>query len=492
MICLVLLAAGCRGTDEVCLPRQTRECFCPGGSRSSAVCEEDGLGWGECRCPGEDAATDSEVPDDTTDATVEDECVLDSDCDDSDPCTEDRCDPDFRTCLHEPVDGDGDGFIAARVGSVDCGGDDCDDTRDDVYPGAGEDSCFDGVDQNCDGIVGPGLMGEHVLMDQPDPPWFDMVWTGSEVGFIWRTGITPQGQLIHFDPAEPTVTEPLEVGHPEVAPMALAWMDTGWAVAHMASDEMYVELLDADGMYVGSVIELGPSWSQPPDVVWTGSQIGILWTAPASPDPVIMFTRLADDGTVLGTDATVGDGRIAGIVWTGSQWITAREASSSFSLQRWSADGTAVGEEIRAPHAGPTLTEPGAVAWTGSVIGAVWVHDDSGAPVFMRVEPDGTPIDDPAMVLEGAGGQAAGPKVHWTGSAHALTWTAVDASTSSLWHAQISPDGSLVFPPTALVTDGVASDRGPALVWTGSELSVAWAAYSPAQSLYYNRIGWCD
>jgi len=45
------------------------------------------------------------------------------------------------------VDEDGDGYAP-----TDCGGDDCDDTDEDIYPGAVED-CEDKVDNDCDGDV---------------------------------------------------------------------------------------------------------------------------------------------------------------------------------------------------------------------------------------------------------------------------------------------------------------------------------------------------
>ncbi|MEZ4322612.1 MAG: MopE-related protein, partial [Myxococcota bacterium] len=47
--------------------------------------------------------------------------------------------------LQTVSDADGDGFLAASVG-----GDDCDDTRADVHPGAG-DAWYDGIDGDCDG-----------------------------------------------------------------------------------------------------------------------------------------------------------------------------------------------------------------------------------------------------------------------------------------------------------------------------------------------------
>ncbi|MCA9610729.1 MAG: putative metal-binding motif-containing protein, partial [Myxococcales bacterium] len=68
-------------------------------------------------------------------------------CDDGIDCTMDRCDEATRSCVHEGVDADGDGFA-----SRECGGDDCDDTRRGVHPGVPE-RCTNGRDDDCNGRV---------------------------------------------------------------------------------------------------------------------------------------------------------------------------------------------------------------------------------------------------------------------------------------------------------------------------------------------------
>jgi hypothetical protein len=105
-------------------------------------------------------------------------CQTDLECDDRNACTRDTCRPD-QGCVYQPVDGpcndgdgcsmddrcqagvcrgdpldtDGDGYVAAA-----CGGDDCDDARAGVHPGAqegppGDATCADGLDNDCDGLT---------------------------------------------------------------------------------------------------------------------------------------------------------------------------------------------------------------------------------------------------------------------------------------------------------------------------------------------------
>lgn len=78
------------------------------------------------------------------------------DCNDSNPCTVDMCDPGMGGCFNPPRDSDGDGWPAARVGGTNCAdGADCDDTDPTVNPDADE-VCDDGDDNDCDGGIDEG------------------------------------------------------------------------------------------------------------------------------------------------------------------------------------------------------------------------------------------------------------------------------------------------------------------------------------------------
>ncbi len=76
-------------------------------------------------------------------------------CDDGSPCTNDSCD-DVLGCVTNLIDMDGDGHAPDTLGSC---GDDCDDTRADVYTGAPE--LCDGRDNNCNGSI-----------DETAPTWY--------------------------------------------------------------------------------------------------------------------------------------------------------------------------------------------------------------------------------------------------------------------------------------------------------------------------------
>ena len=107
---------------------------------------------------GNDAGADAGVADAATvDMSSGDDAGLSCDgvaCDDQNPCTLDRCNPQ-GVCVHDMVDSDSDGYFAMSVlvngNAVGCGGTDCDDTNPAVHPNVTP-SC-DGVDNNCDGMI---------------------------------------------------------------------------------------------------------------------------------------------------------------------------------------------------------------------------------------------------------------------------------------------------------------------------------------------------
>ncbi len=140
-------------------------------------------------------------------------------CDDENPCTVDLCTESGPSCSYQTLaapDVDGDGHYPRECGGT---ADDCDDTRNDVYPGALE-RC-DAVDNNCNGAIdentwserpnsrGP-VWSQQTYFTQPGAPsWvragnaIDVVLSGdrqpgtvdgfalSPVDLAWQAGPTP-------------------------------------------------------------------------------------------------------------------------------------------------------------------------------------------------------------------------------------------------------------------------------------------------------------
>ncbi len=103
-------------------------------------------------CVDGDVCTGDETCDTTTHVCVPGVAL---DCSDGDDCTTDECDP-TTGCFNPLIDADMDGHAPSSLGAC---GDDCDDTRDDVFTGA-EELC-DGVDNNC-----------NTDIDETAPTWY--------------------------------------------------------------------------------------------------------------------------------------------------------------------------------------------------------------------------------------------------------------------------------------------------------------------------------
>lgn len=186
-------AETCGATMHVCEPGTAAEagtaCSTPtvpdGVCRATvggAMCVDSGCGNGvvdgaeDCddmnETPGDGCETDctfscaaDEDCDDSLNCTGTETCDVTAhvcvagtmlDCTDGDGCTDDLCDDTLGGCINPLIDADMDGFAATSLGAC---GTDCNDMRDDVYPGA-EELC-DGVDNNCD-----------LSIDEVAPTWY--------------------------------------------------------------------------------------------------------------------------------------------------------------------------------------------------------------------------------------------------------------------------------------------------------------------------------
>ncbi len=179
--------------DDVCtfgdpLAANGEECFLADDTRGlclDGVCVPEGCGDGAVR--DDEECDDGNLDDgDGCDADCTLTCRSDADCDDEDPCTgRESCDPDGNVCIPgDPVvcddgdpctddrcvskgdgvcevvgmnaDADGDGF--SSMAELPSCGTDCDDTRDDVFPGAPE-LCDGVIDHNCEmGVADEALL----------------------------------------------------------------------------------------------------------------------------------------------------------------------------------------------------------------------------------------------------------------------------------------------------------------------------------------------
>ena len=371
-------------------------------------------------------------PDSATDSGPHDPLVADGPCgpcDDGIACTMDLCNSETLACVFLPLDLDLDGHVPTE-----CGGDDCDDSRADVFAGARE-VCLDGVDQDCDGIVdGPVAMGPSIPITATGMPSHSpsMVWTGSEHVVVWA-----------------------EEGSPT---------------------ELHLARLDGEGRTVGETRSVaGGAGSRPrcPDLIWMEEDLAVAWGESSA----IGFVRLTPEGDEASTPREVAGDGCPALAWTGSRVGMGWSELDSKRFALLDGDGALVRGPVVFADYYRLLgwTRPG-LAWTGSEFGIAWVtYDPEGDPApadlyFARVAGSGEALEPPSMLTDW--GMSLYPRVRWSGSEYALTWA---FNASAIYFERLSPGGDELSGQLRISAEHAHVDK-PDGAWTGSSYGLAWQA----------------
>jgi hypothetical protein len=463
----------------------------------------------------EDTSTDTAAEPDTADIAADDgtgpelECTSDGDCDDSDPCTTDTCETDIGECTHEPVDGDGDGFPAPEVDGTDCGGSDCDDTRDDIYPGA-PGVCADGIDQDCDTVVDDPAVHTGpvaVVTDDSGAHNTAIAWSGSEFGITYRT---PESPDVYFARVQPdgttvgTVQQITATGTVSPTYIEAIWWDSRYALAWQESSgglaDVMLGLVSADGtladgpLLVDSVLNYGAGLSVEDSshmaISW-GYFGGLRWRR-------VSHSPLALEGTGASLVDSVPNMGSPTSVYTGSEYGIAWDIASSAS-EIWfnrfgeTSPGTfeTLGTMEQITTSSVTAVWPSLV-WTGSEYAVAWQDTHFGPPdIYMaRISPEGSMLYD-ARVTDSDG--SVEPALGWTGSEFYVAWATGDPR--GLRFTTVSPDTTTVGEPVTLFDTGTTPTTGRIyldIVWVGSYFGASWTASDPAWTTQFATFGPCD
>jgi hypothetical protein len=378
------------------------------------------------------------------------ECDADNQCLDEDPCTDEYCDTECGRCEYPDMDDDNDDYPAEEVGGTDCGGTDCDDHNENIYPGA-PGVCNDGLDNDCNGVPDDPVAVQADL-DVGDTETYEdsstsMVWTGSEYGMAWTHSPTSGGGDIWFS----------------VVTMGGSVRVRGQRVTDNGSDHDFR-----------------------PSLVWTGSEYGLLWAYHAGSTWNLMFIRIPGSGTVDRSSAITlpfeaegvyraslawGDGRYA-LVWGG-------QGTSDVDIHFATLDGDGV-VDIDAMVAVSALstTDWPALAWSGSEYGLVYqdTRDHSTGVVeiyFSRLSPTGIDATGGGYRLTESGDQNLEPSIVWTGSEYGVTFLSYSTGPSNVRFTRVSADGSsFSAPPTMVDSAGLGALTYPQIAWNASEYGI--------------------
>jgi len=383
------------------------------------------------------------------------------DCNDNDPCTTDKCTAETGACSYQiaTLDLDADGYrgpipgtIAGEVGSC---GDDCDDSNENAHPG-GVEIC-DGVDNDCNGIVDDNatfipLSGEVVVSStglQPASPG-GLAWSGNVYASLYSG--KSSGNRVYLSMLTPSggkVTPPGE------APFT----------------------------FVNADAYAGPT-------VWVGDRFGVIWQdRRANNNYQIFFSLLGEDGAKKLADTQVSfdeDGVVGAVnpamTWNGSEflvaWQLAPQGIYNVFATRLAVDGTALGSPLALTTSDNGLgNEAPSIAAGKDGVGVAWFLGDALSKIisFQIFSTDLTKSVIPPITLTDGTTNSVYPTVIWNKDRYIVAWADWSASPKAIYAAAIGPDGTMLVPPKPITNPGKFRSRWPHLKALGDRLLVVYS-----------------
>jgi hypothetical protein len=365
----------------------------------------------------------------------------------------------LQVAVAQCSDMDGDGY--GRPGDATCpsGSDeDCNDRDPATYPGAPE-RC-EGYDNNCSGFIDDDPACDNAcsifvregadvqVSVDPGSRYPSSTWTGSEFGVVWRILIS-------------------QANH---------------------RSGTYFARLDARGRRIGSPIHFTTSWAHSSDIVWTGSEYGVVWNyyGDGMNGYEIFFARLDKEGRKIGTDVRITyadrDSDNPSIAWSGKEygiaWGDERHEPGMDGRElyfvRVDAEGNKIGDETRLTVGSRDSIGPDLV-WNGAGWAIVWNENGSvDEDYFIRLSPEGIPLDvaAPFTTVDRPGF----PHVVWTGREYGTVFRDYNTTPNlgDYVHLQRLDDTGSSVGEVNTVSDLDTDAKDLSLAWTGTEYGVAW------------------
>jgi hypothetical protein len=198
-----------------------------------------------------------------------------------------------------------------------------------------------------------GKIGEDVLISESseDSGYPSLSWAGSGFGLVWHEVWDPGSGHIFDREADVYFTYLSYRGERMVWPAR--------------------QITDSPGRSYYPVLE------------WTGSEFGLSWSDEWTGFFEIYFVRLTAGGDRIGSDVPITSTGIIShmpdMVWTGSEygmvWEDGRYGAGETYLARLMRDGTIIGGDVKVGDLGTDSHVP-SVAWTGSEFGVAWYKDE--------------------------------------------------------------------------------------------------------------------
>ena len=188
---------------------------------------------------------------------------------------------------------------------------------------------------------------------------------------------------------------------------------------------------------------------------------------------------------------TAGRSDAPSLVWTGSEygiaWIDDRGGNDEIFFARVAADGELLGEPTRVTDSPGEGRDPSLV-WTGEEYAIAWVDDQEGnfEVYFARLSAGGELAADPLQVTDDPEFSGS-PALMWTGSELVIAWNDGRDGNFEIYLARLAPDGSKIGGDLRFTNDDEFSAT-PSIAWTGDELAIAWSdARDGNNEIYFAR-----
>lgn len=218
-------------------------------------------------------------------------------------------------------DADGDGFLGYP------NGEDCDDDRLSVYPGAPE-IPLNGIDENCDGsdLVG----GEQLIFPLSDeaepyePPDIARGLVGGEEHFlmVWSDSRNAPGQDLYgqlLDEDGNAVGDEIEIETSDAdqkTDVRVASKGDGFLITWVTVNGLFVRQLGEDGVPSGIVLGYGPAGSVDPSPAYSAGHWAVTWRTPGGDEAWVRAMTLEG---ARGDVIELGDGEITSVSVTGRE-----------------------------------------------------------------------------------------------------------------------------------------------------------------------------
>jgi len=218
-----------------------------------------------------------------------------------------------------------------------------------------------------------------------------------------------------------------------------------------------------------------------PSVTWDGSEFGLSWDdGDWSPYYQPSWTALTGDGDTVGPNHRVGtssaDSWFTDIAGTGSEFVIVWQedlvAGTEVYFNRTDLAGDTLGVDLAASASGSGAYRP-KIAWSGSEFGVAW-HDyrDGNTEIyFRRIAANGSLIGGDVRVTND-NRSSTDPAMVWTGSEYSLAWIDFRDLNYEVYFTRVAPDGTPLGVDTR-VTYGSQYESLVDLAWTGSEYGLA-------------------